>query len=286
MLKRRDYQRKNFFNPFFPKNRKKKRGGLKVYFILVAIFTISLFFFNNGSYFKIKNIMVKGNETISQSEIIDLIGQQLRQKRFLIFSQDNIFFFSSRQAKKIMNDVYSFEYLKIKKRFFNSIIVEVKEKTPAVVWVLGSKKYYLDSAGMVTKELVTNNLIIEPGKEGTEVVRVGATKENYPLVYDESNQKLTVGQEAVDKNFINFISQLEEILKNNVDFEVLHYITPNPLSEQLTMVTTEGWQAHFKTTDSAQAQINRLLLILQQKVGERANLQYIDLRFGDKVFYK
>jgi hypothetical protein len=41
------------------------------------------------------------------------------------------------------------------------------------------------------------------------------------------------------------------------------------------------------TEDTIQNQIDNLKILLKEKIGEdRTKIQYIDLRFGDKIFYK
>src|SRR3989344_4841256 len=120
MKRRRDYQKKDFRNPFLPKKLKGKHLGLK---ILFSCFFVFLLFYGAGKYFKIKNI-------------------------------------ESNQDPD----------------------VETKEKGYAVAWVIGPKKYYLDKQGMVVKEETAADLVIEPGKEGTEIIRPKSGMENFPVV--------------------------------------------------------------------------------------------------------
>jgi len=68
--------------------------------------------------------------------------------------------------------------------------------------------------------------------------------------------------------------------------DVSHYTIDRLNSDQLTMVTTQGWYVIFRTTDSANDQIARLALLLQNKITDRDQLEYIDLRFGEKTFFK
>lgn len=287
MRRKRDYQKKDLKNPFFPKRKGKKSRRGKFYLIfLLAIIIVGLYFLNNSQNFKIKNIEVKGNETISAQEIKAIVEKQLNKRHWLIFSQDNIFFFNARQAKKELNNIYFFEKLKIKRKFFDTLKVELKEKTSTIVWLTTQKKYYLDLDGIAIKEVQPQDLVIQPGQEGTEVVRVGLIQQSYPTVYDQSNSEVIIGKEVIKKELIDFIIELTETLKANADFEISHYTINSPFSDQLTLITTEGWQVHFKTTNSVSSQVNKLLLILRQKVEDRNKLEYIDLRFGEKIFYK
>ena len=289
MLRKRDYQQKKFRNPFFSKKTKvgKRQPRLKIYiFLLILIFLFGLYFVNTNSYFKIINVEIKGNQTIDSKDVIALVSQQLTKNRFFIFNQDSIFFFSKRQAKKVLNENYSLENVKVNKDFFNAIVIEIKEIEPALVWIFGGKQFYLNKEGGVIKEVGLSDLNVQPGEEGTEIIRVGSSIYDYPTVYDLSDKEPIPGQLVASEEFINFITELDSALRDNADFEVSYYTIPTLYAEEATMFTNEGWQVHFKTTDSVIAQVNRLFLILQRKVENRSNLQYIDLRFGDKIFYK
>ena len=286
MKRRRDYQKKDFRNPYFNEKRGKKRRSLK--FLLSCFFIVlflGLYLGNTLDYFKIKNIEVRGNTTISQEGIRQIISEQLNNRRFLVFNQESLLFFSKHQARKMIIDDYLVEGVKINKNLFNTLIVEIKEKSYSVVWVIGPKKYYLDQDGIAVKEVGVDDFVIETGQERTEIIIPLSLVESYPIVYDLANgTSPAVGDKIASKDLISFITNLSEFLTNNTDFEVSGYSILGP--EQISMQTTEGWQVFFRTTNSVTQQVNRLLLILKEEVKDRSDLEYIDLRFAEKVFYK
>ncbi len=50
--------------------------------------------------------------------------------------------------------------------------------------------------------------------------------------------------------------------------------------------TNEGWQAIFMPSQNFSQQLDNLKIVLREKLKNRENLEYIDLRFGNRVFYK
>lgn len=50
--------------------------------------------------------------------------------------------------------------------------------------------------------------------------------------------------------------------------------------------STENWEIYFRIDDSIEEQVTRLLRVLKEKHLDRAQLDYIDLRFGDRVIIK
>jgi hypothetical protein len=59
-----------------------------------------------------------------------------------------------------------------------------------------------------------------------------------------------------------------------------------PLLPEVTMVTTQGWKVYFKIDTDPEYQAKLLETILGQKITNRSKLEYIDLRFGERVFYR
>ena len=52
--------------------------------------------------------------------------------------------------------------------------------------------------------------------------------------------------------------------------------------------TNAGWHIYLKMNDDIKAQLENLDLTLKNSIApdEQSKLEYIDLRFGEKVYYK
>ena len=69
-----------------------------------------------NQYFMIDNVVINGSQKIAERKIYDIIEEQLAQRRLGIFSQQNIFAFSKRQAKKEILKNFFVAELVIKKK--------------------------------------------------------------------------------------------------------------------------------------------------------------------------
>ncbi|MBI3956682.1 MAG: hypothetical protein HY340_01705 [Candidatus Kerfeldbacteria bacterium] len=58
------------------------------------------------------------------------------------------------------------------------------------------------------------------------------------------------------------------------------------LRRELRVRSSEDWEIYFRSDDSAATQVTRLLRVLEEKHLDRAKLDYIDLRFGERVIIK
>lgn len=288
MKRRRDYQRKSFRNPFFSHS-KKTKPQRRLFFlplILLIVFIVGLYFLNVSDFLKIKNIEVRGNQKVSSKEIKAVVLNQLTKKRFLIFPQSNILFFNKKVVRNELDKNYLFADLRIKKRYFNTIEIEIEEKTNLVVWISNSKQYYLDLLGTAVKEIEPADRLVYQQQGETEIVRAGIITSDYPVIYDQSNQLVKIGQKIVEKKIIDFVVSLNDKFLKQFDFATDYYLMPNQAASEITLITKEGWRVYFNLNELAENQAKLLSVILAEKIQDRKNLEYIDLRFGERVFYK
>lgn len=289
MPKIRDYSKKGFKNPFFQRKKKKKKSRL-FFLILIIILSGGLYFLNQSTYLQIKNIEISENFLISESEIKNIIDNQLAKKRLLILSQKNILFFNKFQAKKSIKKNYYLKNLKIKKIFPDTLKIIIEEKKSLVIWITDDRNYYLGSEGMVISEVKPQEEIIK--KEGeTQIIKplVNLINSDLPIIYDLSNQKINIGEKTASQKLMDFIINLNKLFKENINAEISFYQIDSPQSREVRLKTVEGWQVYFKITDDLNeiaTQVERLRLTLKEKISDQKNLEYIDLRFGERVYYK
>lgn len=287
MKPRRDYHRKEFRNPFFGKRQADGRRRPFIFWTTAAVVLLALVIWLQGSStFQIQTIEVLGEPVVGTQEIKDVISQQLAKRRWLIFSQRNIFFFSPKRAERALARQYGEDYLTVKKKYFQTVIVSVNADISRIIWSANQQTFYLDTNGVALREAADPQSTVELSQGTTEVVRTQNQFGDHPLVFDESGTAVVIGQAATSPQLVEFITTVTAAVRARADFEIAHYTIMSPYADWLTLQTISGWAAYFKTTDSAEAQVSRLLMVLAQKVTDRSKLEYVDLRYGDKVFYK
>ncbi|OGY54791.1 MAG: hypothetical protein A2951_01400 [Candidatus Buchananbacteria bacterium RIFCSPLOWO2_01_FULL_56_15] len=287
MQTKRDYHRQEFRNPFFAK---RQAEGHRRPFIFrlaaVVVFLAFVIWLQRSGTFQIQTIEVRGEPVVGEQEIKDVVSQQLGQRRWLIFSQRNIFFFNTEKTERALAEQYGEDYLTVKKKYFQMIVVSINADISRIVWSTNQQTFYLDANGVALREAADPQSTVEFSQGTTEVVRTRNQFGDHPLVFDESGTAVVIGQEATSPVLVAFIATLTDTVRARADFEITHYSIVNPYADWLTLQTTSGWAVYVKTTDSAEAQVSRLLMVLSQKVPDRSKLEYVDLRYGDKVFYK
>ena len=284
MRARRDYQRKIFKNPF---SRKKSVKNSNKLIYIVPILLLFGVFFLMSRVFEIANIEVIDSQTIEKKQIISMLDDQLTKKRWLLLNQNNLFFFSKNQFAKDFKKNFPLVKVDIIKRIPNTLVIRVEENLAPFYWQDNSGKYYVNNTGKILRPADTGQLIVDNESGKASMIRFMTTTSQYPSVVDvSSGGSISVGSQVLDEENVDFIRQLTERVKDLADFEINQFKMEGGDSLDIILETSEGWLIYFRLTEPLDQQFNKLLLILSQKINDRSNLDYIDLRFGEKVFYK
>ena len=114
-----------------------------------------------------------------------------------------------------------------------------------------------------------------------------AQRQDMPIITQTLNSNdIFTGESVVDRNVISAISKIEKNLKDNFQIDIKEALVSNPL--RLDIKTNENWQIYFDLNSDTNLQIIKLNSLLKNEISQtsRASLQYIDLRFKDRAYYK
>ena len=276
--KKFDYHKKNYSNPFFRHKKKIKikspsltwRVKLIIFEIIILIGGI-IWFCCFSTYFAISAIDVIGAEKISIQDIKELARQQTKHRRFLFGSQKNLFFLNANELIKTLNEQYCLDNIVIKKKLPGILIIKFKEKIYSVIWHQSDKYYYIDEAGNIIIE--TNPLEIK--------------QKNYPLIDYQGGGEIADKKIDGQNDNINFIIKLfNEFKKAKYGFKIERFIINNELNT-VKMIINQGPEVYFNTREDLEKQVTKLLVLINEKLKDDFNEKtYIDLRYGDRVYYQ
>ncbi len=265
------YQRDRYKNPYFQRKRKRNQPWLKRIVFSFVIFAIIFFaYLFSAPRFSITNIEVTGTEFVSSNDIVQTVKEALEKSRFLIFPGTNSFLLKEERLQEALNERFIFDSLDIKVKG-NTIYLTIKERVSSLIWKTGEKSYFVDINGTVIRELSESDL-------ETNIASL-------PVFYDKSNTDISVGQNILNTNIIqgafDFLRLLEQ---GGVKVDLINVETPQ--SEWLSARTGEGYEIYFDPIEKQETQANNLFVIIRESIGDTSGITYIDLRFGDHVYYK
>ncbi len=275
------YDSKQYSNPFF-QNKKRNRiikaphfsWKIKLIMATIILAIVATFWFLLYShFFTIKNINVDGeSNNFSPSDIQKMAQNQIDNNMFILWPQKNIFLFKKQTLQNKMESKYSFEKLEITKDIPENLNIYYIEKKHSLIWKEDDKFYYANKSGIITAE--TNEEEIKD--------------KDYPILENLSDKKINNRHVKIAEKYLSYTLDLYEKLKphQNENFTIDKFIVDNELNTiKLNLINNP--QILFNTEEPAEKQINKLLIIKEEKLKDNFHTKsYIDVRIGDSVYYR
>jgi len=150
---------------------------------------------------------------------------------------------------------------------------DVTETQPVAIlqFTDSSQPYYLNKYGrIIATDDMNNNVFYNFSS---------------PIFYDSRDADLN------DQSHVDFFERLLMFIGSDALTQNGIYLANVNLSDvddvfDAKIMTTEGWQIFINSETDLSQGLSNLPALLQEEIGDRSNLEYIDLRYGDKMFYK
>ncbi|MFA5029507.1 MAG: hypothetical protein WC518_02000 [Patescibacteria group bacterium] len=265
---KKDYYRQRFINPYFNKDKKNKYQGFNTRFylkILVAVFLLYLIVYSD--LFKIGEISISGTDMISQTEFRQMVEKEINTWRWHFWPQRNQLLLSKKRLAQKITSQYSLSKLEIKKGW-RRLQINLEEKISYLMVFNRGKFYFTDAWGNVTREISPE----EAQKYWTR----------FPIL-NTDQERVDIGSQITSEKMVNFILALSGKIKE-MKLAISGYESRG--QEEVSLVAKAGWRAYFDIDSDVAKSVENLELVLKEKIKDQKNLQYIDLRFGDKIYYK
>ena len=244
--------------------------------LAVVLLSASFYFLYFSSFFQIKNIEV-GREIVTASPGINMVSDedvgkikemadQAANRKILFAGTRSIFLFNSREARQnILAAILELESVEIEKKFFNQTLnISVSRKEGVAVLRVGEEFFLVDKNGEV----------------------FGGADE-----YDKVGLAILAKQDySLDSGAAFDSTELQQILTvktklENLGISIREFLVFS--EDKLIVKTSEGWEAYFNIQGDIDWQVVKLNAVLDEKFPEdkRGNLEYIELRFGNRADY-
>lgn len=260
----------------FDKKKKQIRVRKTVTWLIVGLFLFfSFVFLMNHEYFKVSVVSVSDLQFADEEKVKSEVEELLNEKRLGLVSRRSILFIGRDSiAKSILSKNIFIESVDISLEKFDELQITATEFGPVAKWCGESSKkksrecYLLNSNGSVfTKETVVN-------------------KEDVPVFYGPISQDYIIGKSYLNPDqFRNVMSFIESLKK--LDIYVRSVETSD--FETIAVQTTAGPYIMISTLNDSQKIVENLSVVIETEEINKAqfsNLEYIDLRFTNKAFYK
>ena len=289
-------------NPYRREEKVKKGISLRIkLFFLFAILLSWVALAIYLPYFHINKIVYYGLDIIQKEEIENYIKTNYLES-WGVLPHNSYFLASTGKITTLLNQKYSLNRLEVRKKFPDTLEVDLEEKMSSVVYDNGEKYFLLDNEGTVLKILGETGEVTPTTTFSTSTISASSTLltalditshkpdymriknsfGNYPVIFDTRYLSITEKEKNVllPKIIASTIAWRDLLEKEGIA-GVKYFITENPLAG-LGAVTNKGLTVYYQPDADLNLQLQNLKTILKSEQPQ----QYVDLRFGERVYWK
>jgi cell division septal protein FtsQ len=276
MLKK-DYSEKKYQHPLKQKKKakqmSKRKKGIVVTLVVVFVLAGSVYGLFFTSFLQVKKIEVSGTDN---SEVNNIANQWLERKTgervYRYLNSNNILLLPLKELQSSLAADNYVAFVNIEKKFPETLLIEVGERQGVLVYSLEQNNFLIDAQGLAIEAINLNERPL-----GLPQV-LGTTTSQFVFQNDL----------ALPLELVSFIDELNKELPkflegiNLTQYELL----PNTL--EFRAHTSMGWMILFDPEENLVVQLSNLTRTYHEKISaeEKQNLEYIDVRLKNYVYYK
>lgn len=257
------------------KTKKRKKLFLRL-IVLVIVGIIGLIGTMYGLFFvglfDVRNVTVKAPDGL-HADISSTVNGWLASGFWKLNKGGNILFLSLDElASQLAKQFPKLEAIKITKNLPHALIISAGERKPIGILCLASERcFYFDETGIAFSEVQpsTGFLILNISDQRSRV------------------RESKLGDEVVTQDWLLNIAKAKELLAK-IDVNVSEFVIPADSFDEFYAKTSEGWKILFSNSTNITKQISSLAVFLRDKLtaNNRTQLQYVDLKIQDRIYYK
>ena len=242
-----------------------KKKIIVIIWLILAIFLIQSIF--QIKYLKIEKLELINNNDLTLTEVEAFFDTKLTATKFFIFKNSNFFLFNPESLEKDLAENYNLDQASIKKVWPDKLQITVKEKISHFIWAKDDSLYLLDATGALNRQ-------------------IRSLDDKYLIIEDFRSIRPS-GEYIFSPDEIEIINQIYlEWMDDIADKEKLTKIVINDNWGLIELHTQTGFYVKLDSNESIKKQINNLNQILTAGNITGVDIDYIDVRFGDKVYFK
>lgn len=244
------------------RKKKVKRRRSMLFLIRLIFLIVLVYIFLFSSLFKIQVVEIFGNKEVSSEEIKDN------------FNYGNIFLTTENKVRdNLIKKIPKISDLEISKNLINrsvKLTIEERERLGIACHVKEETEncFYIDNQGVIFEDA--------PQTSGSLIL----------LIKDYSQREFYLGKKIFEQRIVDFISRARQDLSSEIGLIALDFNVLSFPSKDLKVMTSEGWYIIFDLEGDIKNQLLSLKAALEEKIQERENLEYVDLRIENRIYYK
>ncbi len=267
--------------------------------------TLGLAFYH--PFFSVSEITVEGLQRIEEKELRQVVDGALDYRFLFVIPARDYFVLNVDTIRDILLERYPIQSIVVKKSFPNYLSIVIEEKISTVIYDDGVSYSFIGLDGKIVEvgqkvgehewQVITQSVTstsdmgeeveIEQEVERIHIPDVSGIKEimgDFPLVYHTNPATNTSDGVVLGSKLVNGIVDWYEVISRESDIPVTYYEIQNELGTA-RIHTSEGWDIKVRIDGNVQQQFRQLEAVLEKKI-KRPYLQYVDLRYAGRVYWR
>lgn len=292
------------------KPKSNKLGVVLIFVLFVGWIGIMLFL----PYFKISKVEYSGLNIIKKEELSEFINSNFLFSKKSFSLTGNYFILSKNKIERKIIENFAVENVSVGKVFPNLIKISIVEKTTSIIYDNGRDYILLDENGNFVKtlktippeEFVTENSAVFSATTTTSTTTATSTAKEeltptttdmivkthkpnfqlikkelgtFPIIYDRR-----IGREEknnLEKEVVTAVLAWQKLLIGGQAGDIQYFVLDN-LAAGLKVKTSKSWDILININGNYQSAYNNLTAIVK----DNQPVEYVDLRYGERVYWK
>ena len=282
------YQSGMFTNPYF-QSQTPKRLWFSIFIGLFFGFSIGLTsFFFTSPFFHLEFIRIQGVTQIPPAKIQASVQDYLSERSFFLFFHRNQFLFDEETIKTRLQKLFSFKSIEITKEQ-KTVVIQVEEREGKIVLESKNIPYLLGEEGIVVRHIEEGEyeLFLHPPQKEGPMTSGGLIPQKRTVIrlVDLTQMTPAIGEVFLSQNSIAAILRFAEGLEES-EIAIEKMEINKDIGFWITVQTKQGYDLLFDLEHDPSLQLQNLNTALKKTIEDPSHLEYIDLRFDDRVYFK
>lgn len=224
--------------------------------------------------FRIQNVIINNvGFAPTEKRLQEMLFDFMKHKRWYILPQSNLIFFSSQAARRILAQEFYIEEVDFIKHWPNVLKVNVAKNVIIAVLKTDQGEFLVNRQGMLIQQLYNDT------DDNTKTL---------PLVIERQGPLRNLGEVVMDAMTAAFVDELYHHWQQELPDLSFQYLLFDKASlPTIQVYMPEGWYVNITREAPVGVQIESLKRLLQERIkADRQKLQYIDVRFGNRLYFK
>ena len=276
---------------YLRKKKRQKQIKLVIFAVILLIIFGVFIYVSHRPEFRVSIIELEGGVLVTKDDVEKKDKEYLSGSYLGLFPADNAFWYPSKELKVFLKDSFKrIDTISTNLKGFKTLIINITERKPFAVWCNTVPGEDNSAEEGISEESVSEEDCYFIDQNGTIFSKApNFSGDAYFKYYGIVSGDSVLGKEYLASS--TEFGQIADFVQRTKAMSVKPVYIVAKEKNQFSMVLSGGGEIYFDTSESLVKVADNLEALLKTpelSQDARGNLpiQYIDLRYGNKLFYK